>query len=174
VSSKKDLTKKLNRLYSEAGVLPKKYAGEQGKTIIVLPSPVQKKDFTDYQYGLNVDEKVIKMASKLAERMAVAMVRESLHMNLDSIVDKICDKVVPDVADRIGEYMNSTFPDRIAEGYLSTAKEEIKREIKEFVFEKPELNIDRSEGIEIKGDIGKKITSEENTDKDLDLLDSLL
>lgn len=169
-----DKIHKLRRLYKEANIIPKKYNTENGKTVIVLPSPIQKKDLTDYTYGKNIDEKVIKMASSLAEKMAVAIVRETLSLNIEGIVDKICDKIVPKLVDRIGDEMNSTLPESIAGHYMPIAKDEIRKEIKEFVFERPDIAIDRSQGIKVKGEVGNKTTSSDSTDNDLDLLDNLL
>jgi len=165
---------KLKRLYSEARITPKKYTGDKGQTIVVLPSPVQKKDFSDYKYAANIDEKIVDLASKLAERMAVAMVRESLNLNTDKIVESIADRIIPELGEKISKAMGSIKPQIIADDYRTEARDSIKKEIKEFVFDKPELSIDRAQGIEIKGEIGKKTISKDDISEDLDALDKLL
>jgi len=86
------MSRNLRSLLAAESVRPKKY-NYGSKTVVVLPNPVQKKDLTDYQYGKNIDEKVVKMATQLAERMAVTMIRESLAMNTDSIVERVVESL---------------------------------------------------------------------------------
>jgi len=169
MNTRKHLVSKLKRLHQEKRIIPKKYQSNS-KTVAIMPSPIQKKDFTDYKYGLDIDKKVIDTATKLAERMAVAIVRETLHYDIDSIIDKICDNIIS----RLNNAINTNFSKQtLVPVQREDIKSEAKKEIKDFVFDKPELAIDRSQGIRIKGDIGKKTMSTENTDADLEALDKL-
>jgi len=145
---------------------PKKY-NYGNKTVVVLPSPKQKKDLTDYRYGLDIDEKVVKMAASLAERMAISLMRESLSMNTEAIVDKIVSELSDKIIAAIPEQKT------IIQQVVADETPDLKRETGEFVIEGAEISIDRSKGLKLHGKVGEKTKVKESTDDALDALDNL-
>jgi len=146
---------------------PKKY-NYGPKQVVVMPSPVQKKDFTDYAYGMDIDEKVVTMAAKLAERMAISMVREMSQID----TNKIVDSVVAALSAKIVEVMPEQ--QTVIQQVVSSEMADLKSAAGELVFEGAELNIDRSKGLKLHGKVGETTTSDESTDDALDALDNLL
>ena len=47
------------------------------------------------------------------------------------------------------------------------------KEAKDFIFDNPDINIDRTGDIKLKGKIGKKTSSEDSTDDALDILEGM-
>lgn len=155
-------------LSSVEKVRPKKYNYGK-KTVVVMPSPVQKKDLTDYEYGMDIDEKVVKMACSLAERMAVSMIRESMsHMDTSGMVEKIVGQLSEKIAEAIPDQTT------VIQQVVSSETEALKKQMEDLVFEGADLAIDRSKGLKLHGTVGEKTKSTESTDEALDALDSLL
>lgn len=154
-------------LKSVEQIRPKKFH-YGNKTVVVMPSPKQKRDMTDYEYGMNIDERVVKMAASLAERMAISLMREALSINTDAMVDKI----ISDLSDKIVEAM----PEQktIIQQVVAEEVDEIRKEAGELVFEGAELSIDRAKGLKLHGKVGEKTKVQDNTDDALDMLDNLL
>jgi hypothetical protein len=74
---------KINKLYAQQQKLGiKKYQASENKTVVVMPSPQVKKDLTDYAYGKDIDERVVKMAMQMAEKLAVSMLLKALQAKL--------------------------------------------------------------------------------------------
>lgn len=155
-------------LSSVENLRPKKFSYGH-KTVVVMPSPVHKKDHTDFKYGKDIDEKVVKMACSLAERMAIGMVREMMsHINTNQMTDTMLETI----SDRIIKAM----PEQrtVIERIVSEESAELRDEMKDLVFEGADLAIDRSKGLKLHGKIGETTESEESTDDALDALDKLL
>jgi hypothetical protein len=163
------MKKKPSDLYQRlTEVQPKKYT-KGGKTTVVMPSPIVKKDLTDYAYGKDIDEKVIKMASQLAEKMAVSMVREMAGLNMDGLVEKVIEGVTERIAAKIPEQQT------VIQQVVQESSDEIKQKAKDdFSFDSPDIAVDRSKGLELKGEIGKKTKKKGSIDEQLDALDNLL
>lgn len=157
----------IEKLYSqETGI--KKYDAPGGKTVVIMPSHVVKKDLSDYDYGKDIDEKVIKMATQIAEKMAVSMLREMTGLNVDRIVDKVIEGVTAKIEAAIPSQQT------IIREVVSEEAPQIKKKAQEqFAFEGPATSIDRSEGMELKGEIGKKTKKKGSLDEQIDALDNL-
>lgn len=162
-----DKRKKLVDLLRVQAVRPKKHTSKHLQ-IVTLPSPIQKRDFTDYQYGLDIDEKVIKMACNLAERMAISMVRESMLMDTSKIVEKISETLVEKIIAALPEQQT------IIQQVVSDEVGMLKKEMGDLVFEGANIAIDRSKGLKLHGDIGEKTKSKDSTDDALAALDNLI
>jgi hypothetical protein len=133
-----------------------------------MPSPIQKKDYTDLAYAKNIDERIINMACKLAEKMAVAMVRETLsHVNTSQITDNMLDAITSKIIAALPEQKT------IIQRVVSEEADGLEKEMKDFIFEGADLAIDRSKGLKLHGEIGEKTSSKESTDDALDMLDNL-
>jgi hypothetical protein len=162
-----DKRKKLVELLRVESVRPRKFT-RGDKQVVVMPSPIQKKDLTDYTYGMDIDEKVVKMACKLAERMAITMVRESLgHINTAQITETMLDSLVSKIVDALPDQQT------VIQQVVSQETEELKKKMNDLVFEGAEVAIDRSKGLKLHGDIGEKTKTSESTDDALDALDNL-
>jgi hypothetical protein len=147
-------------------VRPKKYTSDN-KQIVVMPAPIQKRDLTDYEYGKNIDEKVVKMAISLAEKMAITIIRESAALNVDEIVNKVVAALSDKIAAAIPEQRT------IIQQVVSQETPALKKEMGAFAFEGAEMAIDRSKGHKLHGKIGSKSTSTDNTDDALSVLEGL-
>jgi len=147
-------------------VRPKKFH-YGNKTVIVMPSPEHKKDFTDYKYGADIDERVVKMATSLAERMAISLMREALSINTDAMVDKIINSLSAKIVEAMPEQRT------IIQQVVSQEAGDIRKDAGDFIFEGADLAIDRSKGLKLHGKVGEKSTSTESTDDVLDALDGL-
>ena len=134
-----------------------------------MPSPEARKDLTDYEYGKDIDEKVVKMAMQMAEKLAVSMVREATGVNVSSIVDKVIEGVVDKIAEKLPEQQTV-----IREVVSQSASEIHKKAEADFSFDSPNVTVDRSEGLKLKGEIGKKTKKKGSLDEQLDALDELL
>lgn len=156
----------MNTLLQLESVRPKKYSYGV-KQVVILPSPKQKKDLTDYQYGKDIDEKVVKMAVGLAEKLAISMIREALSVNTDTMVNKIVSELTEKIVAAIPEQRT------VIQQVVSEESTRLKSELSEFAFEGAEISIDRSKGLKLHGKTGKTSSSEESTDSVLDLLDNL-
>lgn len=162
-----DKRKRLVDLLKAESVKPKKYSSGKER-IVVMPSPIQKRDLTDYEYGKNIDEKVVKMACTLAEKMAISLVRETIgYMDTSDMVEKIVDQ--------LGEKIAAAIPDQttVIQQVVASETESLKKEMKDLVFEGADIAIDRSKGLKLHGKVGSKTNSEDSTDDALDMLDSL-
>jgi hypothetical protein len=160
--------KRLIDLLRMESVRPKKYSYGD-RQVVVMPSPIQKKDLTDYKYGKDIDEKVVKMAITIAERMAISMVREALsHTNTERITDGMIDAITDRIIKALPEQRT------IIERVVSDESVELKSELSKLVFEGAEISIDRSKGLKLHGKVGSKTTSEDNTDEALDALANML
>jgi len=169
MSKRAEAEKKFKRLLGdETKLLPTKKKSGDGKTIVYMPNPVPKKDMNDYKYGKDIDVKVVNMAMTMAERMAVTMVRETLGFNVDAIVASITDSLT----DKMAAMMPSqtTVIREVAREEMS----ELKADARKLVFDTPDIAVDRSKGLELKGSIGETVKSDESTDEALDALDNLL
>jgi predicted transcriptional regulator len=153
--------KKLSTLLKMHNIQPKKYH-YGSKTVVVMPSPIQKKDFTDYTYAKDIDEKVLRLASSMAEKLAVSMVRETLSLNLDGLVDKICDKIIEKI------------PEITVKETIHHEKQSIRKDMENFTFDRPNVVVDRSDDIQLHGDLGKTTKTKDSTDEALDALSNLL
>jgi recombination DNA repair RAD52 pathway protein len=162
------MKKKASDLYTaQTQVIPKKYKSGD-KTIVVLPPHIVKKNLNDYAYGKDIDEKVVKMAANLAEKMAASLLRE---LSVDT--ERIVERVISGVTDKIEAAIPSQ--QTIIREVARESSDEIKKAIKQdFDFTAPEVAVDRSEGLELKGDIGKKTKKKGSLDEQLDALDNLL
>ena len=161
--------KKPEHLYPRrAGI--KKYSSGN-KTIVVMPSPVVKKDLTDYAYAKDIDEKVVKLAMKLAEKMAVSMVRETLKQNKNELTSSAIDLTVDKIVQQLEKKMpaQQTIIREVAAESASTAKQEVANF--DLDFTGPTINVDRTDGLEVKGKIGKKVTSKDDLDSQLDAIE---
>lgn len=159
--------KKLIELLKVESVRPKKY-NYGHKQVVVLPSPIQKKDMSDYQYAKDIDEKVVKMAVSLAEKMAISMVREMMSLDTDKLVDKITAQLSDKIAAAIPEQKT------IIQQVVSQEMPSLKKEAEEFTFEGAEMAIDRSKGLKLHGKVGDKSKSTDSTDDALDALANMI
>jgi len=157
-----DKRAKLSNLLKDSNHQPKKYMTTDKRTVVVMPSPIQKKDMTDYSYGLDIDKKVIEMAANLAERMAVSLVRETLSLNTDEIVDRICDKLI------------ERLPELTVKEAIYNEKPTIKKDVKQFVVDTSNIKVDRSDGYTVSGDIGRKVNTEDSTKDALEALEKFI
>ena len=157
----------IEKLYSqETGI--KKYDAPGGKTIVVMPSHIVKRDLSDYAYGKDIDEKVIKMAVQLAEKMATSMLRELSGVNIEHMVEKVIEGVTAKIEAAIPS-QQTIIREVVAEG-----TSEIKKEAQDaFSFDGPITSVDRSKGLKLKGEIGKKTKKKGSLDEQLDALDNL-
>lgn len=162
-----DKRKRLADLLKVESLRPKKYS-YGNKQVVVMPSPIQKKSLTDFDYGKDIDERVINMACKLAEKMAVAMVREALsHVNTAQITDNMLDSITSKIIEALPEQKT------IIQQVVSAEASGLQEEMKDFIFEGADMAIDRSKGLKLHGEIGEKTSSKESTDDALDMLDNL-
>ena len=159
--------KKFKRLMGDQSKLLPKKKTFHNKTIVYIPHPIAKKDMNDYAYGKDINERVVKMAVGLAERMAVTMIRETLGFNVDAIVNSITASLTEKMAAMMPS--QTTIIREVADGEVS----DLKADARKLVFDTPDLNIDRSKGLELKGKIGETIKSDETTDEALEVLDNL-
>ena len=162
--------KKIDRLYPpQTGI--KKYKGSGGKTIVVMPSPQVRKDLTDYAYGKDIDEKVVKLAMKLAEKMAVTMVRETLKQNKGELTSSAIDLTVDKIVKKLEKTMpqQQTIIREVVQESATSAKEEAAKF--DLDFSGPDLDVDRAQGLEVKGKIGKKVSSKDDLDSQLDAME---
>ena len=157
-----DKRAKLSNLLKDSNHQPKKYMTTDKRTVVVMPSPIQKKDMTDYSYGLDIDKKVIEMVANLAERMAVSLVRETLSLNTDEIVDRICDKLI------------ERLPELTVKEAIYNEKPTIKKDVKQFVVDTSNIKVDRSDGYTVSGDIGRKVNTEDSTKDALEALEKFI
>ena len=151
-------------LKNEPPAPKKKLVGD--KLYVQLPTPT-KKDMTDYAYGLDIDEKVVKMAAKLAERMAISMAREMMNMNMGPVVERIIADVSQKVIDAIPEQQT------VIQQVVQESTSEFKKAAGALVFDNADMNIDRAQGLELSGEIGTKSKSKDSTDDALEALDLL-
>jgi len=159
--------KRLVDLLRVESVRPTKYS-YPNKQVIVMPAPVIRKNLSDYEYGKNIDEKVIKMACGLAEKMAISMVRETLsHINTAQITDAMLDSITEKIIKALPEQQT------IIQQVVSEESDELKSELNQMIFEGADIAIDRSKGLKLHGEVGEKTTSEDSTDDALDALDGL-
>jgi len=159
--------KHLEKVLAAQKVLPKKF-NYGVKQVVVLPPQQQKKDLTDYAYAKDIDEKVVKMAVGLAERMAISMVREMLSLNIDSLTERIVNNIT--------EKITEALPDQysVIQQVVNTEMPTAKIAAESFVIEGAELNIDRTKGLKLHGEVGEKTSSDDSTDEALEALDNLL
>lgn len=162
-----DKRKRLIDLLKVESIRPKKYTSGS-KQVIIMPSPIQKRDTTNYAYSKDIDEKVVRMATSLAEKMAISMIRETQQLNIDKIVDKISESLIDKICAAMPK--QQTIIQQVADSNSIG----IKKEISEMVFETADIVVDRSSGLKLHGKIGEKTKSEESTDDMLDALDNLL
>lgn len=157
----------IEKLYSqETGI--KKHSVPGNKTIVVMPPHIVKRDLSDYAYGKDIDEKVIKMATQLAEKMAVGMLREISGINVEHMVDKVIEGVTAKIEAAIPS-QQTVIREVVEEGAPS-----IKREAQDaFSFDGPVTSVDRSKGLKLKGEIGKTTKKKGDLDEQLDALDNL-
>lgn len=158
----------MNKLQQQtANLYPNKHTGSGGKTIVVLPSPVQKKDFNDYRYALNIDQKLLDLALPIAERLASSMVRETLNLNIDMLVSKIVEQVTSRIIKELPAQQT------IIQQVVSEETASIKKKAGTLVFDKPNLVVEQDLDSKIQGKTGKKTTSLDSTDDILDALANL-
>ena len=167
MSKKPDSVRRYEQLLKEQNIRPKKY-NYGPKQVVVMPSPVQKKDLTDYAYGMDIDEKVVKMACTLAEKMAIAMVRETLsHINTNQMTEHMLDSITEKIVAAMPEQKT------VIQQVVSAESAELKNEMRDLVFEGADIAIDRSKGLKLHGKVGETTESEDSTDDALDMLDNL-
>lgn len=149
----------------------KKYQASGNKTVVVLPSPIAKRDLNDYKYSKDIDEKVLELASKLAEKMAISMIRETMQQNTaqitDSTIDMTVDKIVSKLEKKLPQ-QQTVVREVIKEG-ASEARAEVANT--EFDFDTSGVQVDRSNDLQLKGKIGEKRKSKSNLDEELDALE---
>ena len=161
------MSDKLKKLLAQERLMPKKY-NYGNKQVIVMPSPIQKKDMNDYQYAKDIDEKVVRMATGLAEKMAITMVREILSINLEGMTDRIVSELTDKIAAALPEQKT------IIQQVVSQESPILKKEAEEFVFEGADISIDRSKGLKLHGKIGEESVSDDSTDDALNVLENLI
>lgn len=166
MSSREEARRKFDKLKKDVDIQPKKFT-YGNKTVVVMPSPVQKKDFTDYDYGKNIDEKVVKAALGMAERMAISLIREAIQLNTEGLVDKIAEQLTERIIEAMPEQKT------VIQQVVSEHGASIKQDGMEFMFEGADIAIDRSKGLKLHGKVGETTESEESTDDALDMLDNL-
>ena len=155
-------------LYPEqTSLTPIKYDDGKGGTIMVLPSPIIKRDLTDYAYAKDIDEKVITLAIGLAEKLAVTMVRETLALNMDTLVDRISDQLTTKLIEKMPTQQV------IIQQTSDTYVPEIKKKVKDFEFDTTVGPINHSSGMVMKGQGTKNTKTNDNIDDTLDALDKL-
>lgn len=148
-------------------VTPVKYDDGNGGTITVLPSPIIKRDLSDYAYGKDIDEKVITLAVSLAEKMAISMIREHHASNIDALVDRITDQLSAKLIEKMPTQQV------IIQQTSHDSLPEIKKTVKDFEFDTSIPTIDRSSGMVLKGQGTKISKTNDSTDDTLDALDKL-
>ena len=157
----------LTKILKAQSVKPKKYH-YGAKQVVVMPNPIQKKDLTDYTYGMDIDERVVKMACGLAEKMAIAMVRETLsHINTNQMTEHMLDSITEKIVAAMPEQKT------VIQQVVSAESAELKNEMRDLVFEGADVAIDRSKGLKLHGKVGETTESEDSTDDALDMLDNL-
>ncbi len=142
--------------------LPPKYNISKNRSLLVLPSPIVKKDLTDYEYGLNIDKKILELATDIASKVAIATVRETLSLNLDELVDKICNKII----DRM--------PAISIRNLTEDENKTIKKDMDSFVITDTVVSNISTDSFNLRGELGRKIKTNESTEDALDALGKLL
>jgi hypothetical protein len=160
---------KINKLYAQQQKLGiKKYQASENKTVVVMPSPQVKKDLTDYAYGKDIDERVVKMAMQMAEKLAVSMVRELATVNVGNMVEQVIEGVTSQIEAKLPEQQT------IIREVVQESTADIKRKAQdEFSFDGPDIAVDRSKGLKLKGEIGTKTKKKQSLNEQLDALDNL-
>lgn len=155
-------------LYPEqTSLTPIKYDDGKGGTIMVLPSPIIKRDLTDYAYGKEIDEKVIALAITLAEKMSINIIREALSGHMDAVVDRVTDQLTAKLIERMPA--QQVLIQQTSQEYIP----EIKKKVKDFEFDSTVAPVDRSGGMVLKGQGVKNTKTNDNIDDTLDALDKL-
>jgi len=165
------MAKNLKELYPpKVSVVPKKYSDGNGGTITVLPSPIIKRDLTDYKYGKDIDEKVVTLAVALAEKMAISIIRETnatQQLQLETFIDKITQTITGSLIAKMPAQQV------VIQQTAQEAMPQIKQQVKDFEFDTNIGHVDRSGGMVLKGQGTKISKTNDSIDDTLDALDKL-
>lgn len=162
------MKKKIRDLYNQK--VSVKTIDEKGKTHITeyyQPVSIVKKDLTDYQYGKNIDEKVLKMAMSLAEKFAIAIIRDSINLQMDKVIEQLATKVSDELIKKMPT--QQVVIKEVVESSVAQAKKDT--ESYDFNVNLPHRN--HAEGMKLKGEAAKIKKTNQTIDDTLDILDQL-
>lgn len=143
-----------------------KHSDGKGGHVVVLPSPIVKRDLFDHAYTKDIDEKVLNMAMIVAEKLATSIVRETLGQQLEAITERVAEQLTKTIADKLPQQQV------IIQQTTAQALPEIKNLVKDFEF-KTDIAVDHTAGMTLKGKPKKIQKTNDTTDDTLDILDQL-
>jgi hypothetical protein len=162
------MKKKIKNLYPpHLDLLSSKHSDGKGGMITVLPSPIVRKNLTDYAYGKDIDEKVVTMAVALAEKMAINIIRETLNQQLDGVIEQVVEKLTAALIEKLPAQQI------IIKEASSSNLPELKKQAKQMDFGGAIPTVNRTSGMTLKGKSGTISKTEDTTDDALDVLDKL-